>query len=111
MAEKQNVNIQLLVAIGSISTVLLIVLVVGVQAWFGAELRRETEEKQSNVVQWKLKDLRLEQESKLQGYRWVDREAGTVAIPIERAMEITVRAPETGGTDGTSSPARPEEGQ
>jgi hypothetical protein len=31
-----------------------------------------------------------EQRALLSGYRWVDRERGTVAIPIERAMALVV---------------------
>jgi hypothetical protein len=30
-------------------------------------------------------------QSKLEGYAWVDRSAGTVRIPIERAMELLAR--------------------
>ena len=32
--------------------------------------------------------MRAAEESQLHSYRWVDREAGIAAIPIERAMEI-----------------------
>ena len=32
--------------------------------------------------------MRAAEESQLRSYRWVDREAGIAAIPIERAMEI-----------------------
>jgi hypothetical protein len=32
--------------------------------------------------------MRAAEESQLNSYRWVDREAGIAAIPIERAMEI-----------------------
>jgi hypothetical protein len=32
--------------------------------------------------------MRAAEEAQLRSYRWVDREAGIAAIPIERAMEI-----------------------
>jgi hypothetical protein len=32
--------------------------------------------------------MRAAEEAQLHSYRWVDREAGIAAIPIERAMEI-----------------------
>lgn len=35
-----------------------------------------------------LQALRAEEEALLGGYGWVDREAGTVRIPIERAIEL-----------------------
>ena len=33
-------------------------------------------------------DLRRQQREQLSRYRWVDRDAGLVAIPIERAMDL-----------------------
>jgi hypothetical protein len=45
-----------------------------------AEARRKT-----------LNDLREEQAKKMTGYAWVDRNAGAVQLPIERAMELTAR--------------------
>jgi hypothetical protein len=33
-------------------------------------------------------DLRARQQRELEGFRWVDRDAGVAAIPIERAMAI-----------------------
>ncbi|HJQ84172.1 MAG TPA: hypothetical protein VKA21_08855, partial [Candidatus Binatia bacterium] len=37
-----------------------------------------------------LQALRREEEARLHGYGWVDRDAGIVRIPIERAIELTV---------------------
>jgi hypothetical protein len=37
-----------------------------------------------------LETLRLEEETLLNGYSWVNKEAGVVRIPIERAMELTL---------------------
>lgn len=34
--------------------------------------------------------LRAKEDSMLKGYGWVDRKAGIIRIPIERAMELTV---------------------
>jgi protein SCO1/2 len=35
-----------------------------------------------------LAEYRREQRARIEGYRWIDRKAGVVHIPIERAMEI-----------------------
>jgi hypothetical protein len=35
--------------------------------------------------------LHAEQLLRLQTYRWIDRDQGVLAIPIDRAMELTVR--------------------
>jgi hypothetical protein len=37
-----------------------------------------------------LKDVRIKEEEMLHGYGWVDEQAGTVRIPIDRAMQLTV---------------------
>ena len=38
-----------------------------------------------------LNDIRLAEEQKLNSYGWVDQKAGTVRIPIERAMDLLVQ--------------------
>ena len=39
-----------------------------------------------------LKQLRSAEDDKLQGYGWVDQNAGTVRIPIDRAMDLLVQS-------------------
>lgn len=36
---------------------------------------------------------RREKRAELESYRWIDRKTGTVAIPIERAMELMAQRP------------------
>jgi hypothetical protein len=38
-----------------------------------------------------LSELREKQGAQLNGYHWIDQKAGTVQLPIERAMELTVQ--------------------
>src|SRR5438445_1154561 len=38
----------------------------------------------------KLKDLRDEDAKALNGYSWIDKNKGSVRVPIERAMQLTV---------------------
>jgi hypothetical protein len=38
-----------------------------------------------------LNDIRLAEEQKLSSYDWVDQKAGTVRIPIDRAMELVAQ--------------------
>jgi hypothetical protein len=38
-----------------------------------------------------LNDIRLAEEQKLASYDWVDQKAGTVRIPIDRAMELVAQ--------------------
>ena len=47
-----------------------------------------------------LRRMRAEEDAALASYGWVDRKAGIVRIPIERALEIASR----GGVTGESAP-------
>jgi hypothetical protein len=38
-----------------------------------------------------LNDIRLDEEHTLNSYGWIDQQAGTVRIPIERAMDLLVQ--------------------
>ena len=53
-----------------------------------------------------LGQLRAAEDATLHGYGWVDRDAGVVRIPIERAMAL-VAQPEGGdhGADGAAKPS------
>jgi len=52
-----------------------------------------------------LEALRAEESRLLDGYAWVDREGGTVRIPIERAMDLMVmRANRPAGAAGRRAP-------
>lgn len=44
------------------------------------------EEKTGIARDWET--IRRETQARLEGYHWVDRKAGTVTVPIERAMEL-----------------------
>lgn len=48
--------------------------------------------------------LRRQQQARLRGYAWVDREQGTVRIPIEVAMEIVAARDEQGSPDESTQP-------
>ncbi len=48
------------------------------------------EQKRGEARMEKLKALEQEVEPQLKGYSWVDKEKGTVRLPIDRAMELTV---------------------
>jgi hypothetical protein len=68
-----------------------VIVLIALQAYFGRALNRELEVKVLEREPQALDELRAEQAGQIHGYRWVDREAGVVAIPIERAMDITAR--------------------
>jgi hypothetical protein len=54
-----------------------------------------------------LRALEAEQRRRLEGYRWIDRGAGIVAVPIERAMAIEAARGEAAYDPVTTAPAAP----
>lgn len=111
--------------------VVLLMILFGVMAVaiIGPAPRGDTYEQQrAQNREKKLKDLRDEDAKALTTYAWVDKNKGTVRIPIERAMQLTVTelaakkpmpagpiatpaAPAAPGGPATSSPAPPPSAQ
>ena len=87
-----------------------------VVAVIGPSPRGDTYEQQRALNrEKKLKDLRDEDAKALTGYAWIDKNKGSVRIPIQRAMELTVaelanKKPTAAGpiaTPATEAPAAP----
>ena len=91
MAFKQGENAPLIITIGAVSGFLLLVIVIGLQAWFMSEEQDEMDRKYAGAVNFQLADLRAEQQTKLNTYRWVDRDKQVVAIPIDDAMKLLMQ--------------------
>ena len=68
-----------------------VIVLIALQAYFGQALEREREVKVMERTPEAMVQLRAELAEQISGYRWIDQEAGVVAIPIERAMEITAK--------------------
>ena len=89
MARYDDLNIRAIAVVGFISCVLVVAIVIGLQALFhnyerDLATRRPADTRQSD-------NLIAEQESRLRQKGWINREEGTVAIPIDQAMEIVVQ--------------------
>ena len=88
MAQREQANVPLLLTIGAVSGFLIIVLAIGVQAWFLREVQQEVTAKWDNAPIQPLTDIRLAQQVRINQYRWVDREKQRIAIPIDQAMKL-----------------------
>ncbi|MBD3867954.1 MAG: hypothetical protein IFK94_07510 [Acidobacteria bacterium] len=64
--------------------------VLALQGYFGKVQDAELRNKVVDVQPADLRKAREEGKALLEGYRWVDKEQGVVAIPIERAMELSM---------------------
>ena len=91
MAQKEQANVPLLTTIGAVSGFLLIVLAIGLQAWFLREVQREVAVKWENVPVEPVTSKKTEQLTRISTYRWVDKSKQRVAIPIDEAMKIVAQ--------------------
>lgn len=91
LAEEDRLNLRIIVAAALGVIVLVIIGVIYVRNYFAIEMRRELSEKVLTVENPELRELRAAEEAKLNKYQWVDKKAGTVRIPVERAQELTLR--------------------
>jgi hypothetical protein len=102
MAMKDAVNIPVIVTISIIGSLMVMVLVVGVQAWFLWEVNREVAVKWENTKQEPYTSLRKAQLEEISSYRWVEPDAKMVAMPVQAGMERLIAS---GGKMPTSKPS------
>jgi len=90
MSSKGDPSIGPTVVTGILGTILTIVLVTVLHSYYGHELKSELARKVIAQPSIAVDQVRAEQLRQITEYRWVDPNAKTVAIPIERAMELVV---------------------
>ena len=76
--------------VGALGVILTIVVILALQVLFYRTAQREYVTKVVEVGSEKLERTEAEQRKLLEGYRWVDRDNGVVALPIERAMDLVI---------------------
>jgi hypothetical protein len=90
LVEKDNIDAQSVAIVGVFGAVIAFVLIVGVQVLYYRMERTDEYKKVVEPGSIGLKEMVAEQETSLNGYKWVDRDKDVVTIPIDRAMELTV---------------------
>lgn len=91
MAMHDDVDVSKIAMYTVVGALLVVVTILGVHVLYANLAQAEDYTKRVSQTPRMLRDYRAEQESKLHGYRWVDRNAQTVAIPIGRAMQLVTR--------------------
>ena len=86
-----DVPVGLIATIGIAGTFAVIAIILATEAWYYHETNVELETKSLGVANVAIQDLRASQLAKISTYRWVDQSKGIAAIPIERAMELTIQ--------------------
>jgi hypothetical protein len=94
MMQKDNIDAVRVAAVGFFGAFIVFLAVLALQVLFHWQDRREGEKKAGSPVEYPV--LAAKQAALLGQYGWVDKAAGTVRIPIERAMELVLA--ERGGT-------------
>ena len=91
--EPDVTNVGLLSVIGAFIGVVLLLIVVLMQAWFYSWKEEAAANRSiaSDDPQTALGRAKIEQEEQINSYRWVQREAGVRAIPIQRAMDLVAK--------------------
>lgn len=90
--ENENIDTQRIVAIGIFGAILAFVLIVGGQVLY---YRMEKADETIKFVDAKPAErmaYQAEQRTKISEYKYVDRATDRVKIPIERAMDLELRA-------------------
>lgn len=90
---KNDINTPLLVTVTTVAALLLLVVLMGVHAWYLYEVDGETEVKWGDATMSKVHDLKEAQWKDLVAPpKWADRDKGTVKIPISQAMEMVANS-------------------
>jgi hypothetical protein len=90
VVEKDDLNVGMIATVGVVCVALTAATVFAVRGLYTRYAAAEAERKIIAVPAADSDSKVAEQEAKLARYSWVDRDAGTVTIPIERAMRLTV---------------------
>jgi len=109
-AAKDDLNTPLIVTIGVLFVVLTFVLIILLQVYFFKAQAKEHVRKVIEPKSAELSGYLADQATELHSYRWIDREQGTVGIPIERAMALIVQEAGSGAdkaADQTGKPMAP----
>lgn len=88
MAQREQANVPLLLTIGIVSGLLIIVLGIGLEAWYLSEVQAEVQAKWDGVQTQPVADLKASQIERITTYHWVDKQKKVAAIPIDEAMKI-----------------------
>ena len=99
MNARDDVNTLAVAVVGFIGAILVFVMIVALEVWFYNVQEVETYKKVISVPPQEYSSLVADQQAQLHSYRWIDRQNGIVAIPIERAVELVVKDQSAGGDE------------
>ncbi len=90
MDKQSDPNTPAVLLVGVVGSIALFALVVALVAVYQNVEHQQLQDKVYNVVPQELAQLRAKQQAQLNGYRHLPGEGERVALPIQRAMELSV---------------------
>jgi hypothetical protein len=91
MQRHDDLNVPMMTYWGVLSCIVTFVLILAIQVGYYRVANKETERKVVSAIYVDSESVLAAQDAKLVRYGWLNRDAGVVAIPIDRAMELVVR--------------------
>lgn len=91
MQRHDDLNVPVMAYWGVFSCLLTFATILGVQVIYYRAANAEVRRKVVGAVYTDSESVLAAQEAKLARYGWLNRDAGVVAIPVDRAMELIVR--------------------
>ena len=105
MAMPDEVDTPKLAVIGVVGTIIILLIVFAVQVLYYYWNRQLNVAENVQHKDQALARYEAEQAEKLHRTAWIDQKTGKVVIPIERAMELTVRDMAAGAAAPAAAPA------
>lgn len=86
--DRSEPNARAIAAFGAVTIVLLVAIVLGLQFYYDRVLEQQVYIQVLAPQSQALTALRARENEELHAYRYIDREKGTVRLPVARAMEL-----------------------
>jgi hypothetical protein len=90
MSQQRDPDSPMVLLVGFVGSILLFAVVVALVAIYQQVEQQQLQDKVYNVVPQELSQLQAKQRAQLNGYRHLPGDDGRVALPIERAMALSV---------------------
>lgn len=92
--EKQpdNLNMVGITVIGAAGSLLVYIIFVALQAFYAADTSELQAKRDADGIDLEYRNLLADQQTALNGYRWLDQSKRTVAFPVETAMDRVIEA-------------------
>jgi hypothetical protein len=94
--DRSEPNVRAIAVFGGVTIVLLAAIVLGLQFYYDRVLEQQVYVQVLAPESQTLTSLRSREDEELHSYRYLDRDKGTVRLPIERAIELVAAEYATG---------------